>query len=1261
MKIIGDFICKHRKIILILTILMIIPSIIGIKLTRINYDILVYLPDDIETIKGQNVLTNDFDMGAFSVTIIENMQAKDILKLENKIKEIDGVANVVTVYDAIGNTIPLEMLPDDLVGKVKNDNADLMFITFNNSTSDELTLNAIEKIKEITDSSCKIGGMSAMVLDTMNLSEKEIIIYVVIAVNLCLLILEMFLDSYLVPPILLLNIGIAILFNLGTNIIFGEISYITKALVAVLQLGVTTDFSIFLYHSYEKKKTKYKDKFKAMSEAISETFTSVVGSSLTTIAGFLVLCSMTLKLGTDLGLVMAKGVLLGVICVLTVFPCLLLACDKYIEKTKHKEIMPRFNKVNNIIVKYHKLIFALFIILFIPAYLANCRVDVYYKLDESLPKNLDSIIANQELKDKFNIVSPEIILLNKNVKASDVNILINEIANLDGIDFVISFSKLSQFGITSDMLSEDARSIFESDKYQIILLNSTYDIATSKLNNQINDVNNIIKKYDKDSILAGEGPLMNDLVSISDHDFTNVNNISIVCILIIMIFVLKSFSLPFLLILSIEFAIFINMAIPYFGSISLPFVAPIVLGTIQLGATIDYAILMTTTYLNERKQNKDKYDAIKNTLDHCITSIIVSGLCFFSATFGVGIYSDLEMISSLCTLISRGAIISMIVVIMILPSILLIFDKIIIRTNKITKKEKEKMNRKMQKASAVLMLGLICYAALIMPASALTKEETVYAKMNYDGSVNNILVTDHLINNDEEEMLKDITDLENIVNINGNETFIKKDKNVTWNSKGNDIFYQGTTEKEMPVKLDIKYYLDDTEHSFEDMLGKQGKVTIKLKYQNNAKQYVNVGGKKTLMYTPFVVTMATIIDSKNNSNININNGRVINNGTKSIVVGLASPGLYESLGLSTFQKMDEISMSYETNSFELSSIYSAITPKIINKDDLKIFNKLDSLYSNVTTLQSSINDILDGAKNLDSGIDKVNNGSSLIYQNLNNVTEKIGELKDGAVSLDKGLNQVLKSLKDTKKMLNGDNVESISSIKTLISKNTETISKLKTANKALKSTYDKYNLGSLTEEQIIAANKDLLSVKISYESSYDANASLIELLNTNNIALNRTLASLENTSKQVNELINKIEEALIKIEKGANSIVNGTAALKEGTALLTKKTKELVSGTSSLKDGSAILVSGIKKYNKEGISKLNNFVNVNLKTTEAKIKSLVNLGESYDTFTDKDNKDSGTAKFIMVVNSKKVPVNITLIEEPKEKENFWIKLKNLFK
>ena len=677
---VSKAICKHRKLILIIALLLLIPSIIGMKATRINYDILVYLPEDIETIKGEDILSEDFDMGGFSVVLLEDMSTKDIVKLEEKIRKIDNVEKVVSIADVLGSNIPVEMLPDDIKDKVYKDNETLMLVTFKEQISSDATMNSVEELRKITDEHCKISGMTATVLDTRNLSDSEVVIYVIIAVILCLIVLELALDSYVAPVLLLLNIGIAILYNMGTNIFMGQISYITKAISAVLQLGVTMDFAIFLYHSYMQEKEKIKDNNEAMANAISKTFVSVLGSSLTTIAGFLALCSMNLTLGKDIGIVMAKGVLLGVISVVTILPAMILELNNLIEKTKHKEILPKFTKVKNFVMKHYKAIGVAFLIILPVAFYGYQNAKIYYNLDKSLPTTLDSVVANTELKDKFNMTSMELLLVNKDMPDYEVNKMVEEIEKVEGIEWTLDYSKIGSIGVPKEALPEDIVSIFQSDKYQMILINSKYEMATDELNAQVETINQIIKKYDENAILAGEGPLMKDLVEISNHDFNSVNTVSIAIIFVIMIVVLKSISLPVILISVIEFAIFINMGIPYYTNTILPFIASIVIGTIQLGATIDYAILITTKYITARKEGKDKKEAIDGALGTSIGSIIVSGLCFFGATFGVGAYSKIEMIGSLCTLMSRGAIVSMVCVIAVLPSFLMIFDKLICKT-----------------------------------------------------------------------------------------------------------------------------------------------------------------------------------------------------------------------------------------------------------------------------------------------------------------------------------------------------------------------------------------------------------------------------------------------------------------------------------------------------------------------------------------------------------------------------------------------------
>ena len=675
---IGRFIVKHKIFVVIVSILLLIPSVFGIVKTRVNYDILVYLPNDIETMKGQKILEEDFDMGSFALCAIEDMQPKEVVQLEDELKNINGVNKVVSANDLLGTTIPLEMLPSDIIDSFQKGDTQLMMVTFKDST---IAIEAIRQMREMTDESVKIGGMSASTLDTSVVADSEIVIYVIVAVLLVLLVLTVSLDSYMIPILLLGNIGIAILYNMGTNIFLGEISYITKAIAAVLQLGVTTDFSIFLYHKYDRAKTKYETKEEAMVEAIGDTLVSIAGSSLTTVAGFLALCTMQLTLGKDIGIVMAKGVILGVLTTITVFPAFLLVFDQWIVKTHHRTILPEFKGVKNFVIKYHKVILIIALLLAYPAYYGNTHIQQYYNLTKDLPQDLESCIANAELKDKFELVSPEVILIHKDMKDNTVNEMIDQIKDLKGINLVLSPSELCDLGIPEEMMSDELKSVFESDIYEMILVNSTYEVATDELNEQIGQVDNIVKSYDENALLAGEGPCMKDLVTIANQDFQSVNTASILVIFVIMIFVLKSFSLPVLLVAGIELAVFINMSVAYYTGDVVPFVASIVIGTIQLGATIDYAILLTTKYLEGRKNGQKKYDAMAVAIDQSTSSIVVSALSLFAATIGVGMISKLNMIGSLCTLLSRGTLVSMIIVICVVPAILLIFDQLILKTS----------------------------------------------------------------------------------------------------------------------------------------------------------------------------------------------------------------------------------------------------------------------------------------------------------------------------------------------------------------------------------------------------------------------------------------------------------------------------------------------------------------------------------------------------------------------------------------------------
>ena len=984
MKSFSSFVVKYKKIILIIGLLLLIPSMIGYALTKTNYDILVYLPSDIETLKGQNILKDDFSMGAFSVSLVDNnISDNELISLENKIRDIDCVNEVVSINDITGTTIPLEILPKNLLDRVSTDEDKLLLITFDTGTSDEETSNAINEIKELSKN-IKVGGMSAMALDTRKLVESQTFIYVLIAVMCCLFILMLSLDSYIVPLLLLLNIGISILFNMGTNILLGEISYITKAIAAVLQLGVTTDFSIFLYHKYEAEKKKNKSNDEAMIGAINETMTSVIGSSLTTIAGFLALCSMKFSLGEDIGLVMAKGVVFGVLTVLTIYPSILLMFDKLIQKTKHKPIIPKFKFIKPIVTKGYKWIFIIFLLLLIPSYLSQRKTEVYYNLDRSIPEDYDYSIVSKRLEEEYGLITQSIILVNSNIETDKMNNMINEINSLDGVDSIISSNILSKYGISNSIIPSKVKRLLETDKYKLILVNSSYKLATDELNNQISKINKIIKRYDKNAILAGEGPLMNDLVEITAIDLRNVNYVSIGVIFLIMFFVLKSLSLPILLVISIEFAIFINMGIPYWQDNSIPFVSSIVIGTIQLGATIDYAILLTTKYLEERKNGLDKIESIKEALDSSVSSIFVSAMCFFGATFGVFAVSKIDMIGSLCLLMARGAIISMVVVMFIVPSVLLVFDKLIVKTTLGFKKGKRKMKKNIKKVLACILISSLVFATNV---SATTKEESAYAKLESDGKVNNVIISEHLYDITKDKV-NDKTKLFDIKSLNSKNSFEKKGNNLVWKTDGDDIYYQGTYKDELPINVSVKYYLDGKEKNINDILGKKGKIKIVLKYENKSSKKMNINGIKEDIYVPYMIITTSILNNADNKNIKVTNGRIVDNGVSSIVIALSSPGLYESLNLEDLKDMNKVEISYETDKFELNPIYSVATTDIIEDKELGVFDEVNSLYKRIDELQSNMNKIVSASKKLSNGTEAIDNGITELNNNLKLLVKK---------------------------------------------------------------------------------------------------------------------------------------------------------------------------------------------------------------------------------------------------------------------------------
>lgn len=695
MKKFGTKVVQLRIPILILSLVLLIPSFLGYVNTRVNYDILSYLPKDIETMVGQDILVDEFGTGAFSMFIVEGMEPKDVSEICQKIGQVDHVEKVLWYDSVMDLTIPMEMLPDELYKAFNSGEATMMIIIFDETTSADGTMEAIKNIRKIADKDCFLSGMSAVVTDTKDLSEKEAPIYVCIAVLLSCMVLSVTMDSFLIPFLFLLSIGMAIVYNLGSNIFLGEISYITKALSAVLQLGVTMDYSIFLWHSYQEQQGAVPDKKEAMARAISETITSVVSSSMTTVAGFIALCFMSFTLGMDLGIVMAKGVVFGVIGCVTILPSMILVFDKALEKTKHKALLPEMKGVGDFVVKHYKIFIALFVLILFPAIYGYNNTEVYYNLDETLPKDLPSIVANDKLNENFDMNATHMLLLSADLPSKDVKHMAEEMKKVDGVNWVLGLNSIKGSALPDELIPSDMTEALMNDNWQLLLIGSQYKVASDEVNRQCESISAICKSYDKAGMLVGEAPCTKDLIEITDKDFKTVSIVSIGVIFVIILLVFKSVSLPVILVAVIEMAIFVNMGIPYYTKTSIPFIASVVIGTIQLGATVDYAILMTTRYRKERYAGMDKREAVTIACQTSVKSIVVSALSFFAATFGVGLYSNIDMISSLCTLMARGALISMVSVICILPSMFMIFDKLIMKSSL---KDKKKNNHIEQEA-----------------------------------------------------------------------------------------------------------------------------------------------------------------------------------------------------------------------------------------------------------------------------------------------------------------------------------------------------------------------------------------------------------------------------------------------------------------------------------------------------------------------------------------------------------------------------------
>lgn len=678
----GKGVVKFRIPIFIISLLLLIPAAFGYIKTRVNYDILSYLPKDIETMKGQDILEEDFGSGAFALLVVEGMPPKDVAALQEKVEKVDHVKSAIWYNSIADISIPMKLLPDTLYKKFNSDKATLMMVIFDETTSSNGTLGAIKEIRSLADKNCFLSGMSCVVSDTRDLTNSETPVYVAIAVILSSIVLAFTMDSFLIPVLFLLSIGMAIIYNLGSNIMFREISYITKALSAVLQLGVTMDYSIFLWNSFKENQQRFPgDSNRAMAHAISNTLVSVLGSSITTVAGFIALCFMSFTLGLDIGLVMAKGVIFGVLSCVTVLPSMVLIFEKFIEKTKHRALLPEFKGIGKLIEKRYSIFIALFLIILIPALYGYRNTKNYYDLADTLPKDLPCSMANTKLHENFDIATTHMVLVDSKLESKKVSQMCNDIKKVDGVSYVLGLDSLKEPGIPVEMLPKKIVEKLQSDNRKLVLIGTSYGVATDEVNAQCTEINKIVKSYDNKGMLIGEAPCTKDLIDITNKDFATVNLVSIGLVFIIILIVFKSISLPVILVSAIEFAIFINMGIPYYTNTSIPFIASIVIGTIQLGATVDYAILMTTRYLKERNKGADKKTSIRIASETCTKSVIISALSFFAATFGVGLYSKVDIISSLCSLMARGAIISMITVIFILPSLLMVFDKIIVHTS----------------------------------------------------------------------------------------------------------------------------------------------------------------------------------------------------------------------------------------------------------------------------------------------------------------------------------------------------------------------------------------------------------------------------------------------------------------------------------------------------------------------------------------------------------------------------------------------------
>ncbi len=1002
---ISYFIARHPKTILLLATLLLIPSVFGYIGTFVNYDIMSYLPGSIESVKGEDMLDKEFGLAANAFLVIDDMSAKDVVKVKNEISEIEGVSNVTWVDDIADINIPQSMLPDVLtdIFYANGGKSTLLMIQFEQGSATTLTMDAIKEIRTKLNKQCFLSGMSAIITDTKTLSDSEAPKYIVIAVVLALIALSFTMDSWVLPLVLLTALGYAVIYNLGTNIVMPNgISYITQSVAAILQLGVTMDYSVFLMDRFNEELGKTDNRTDAMARAVSSTFVSLAGSSLTTIFGFLALCFMSLTLGFDIGIVMAKGVVFGVATVVVVLPAFLLIFYKPIYRFRHKRIIPGFTHLNKFVIKHRRVFAVIFLALIVPSFIAKSAVPLDYVISNALPEQLDSVQALNKLKGDFNMATTHFIIIDESVPSGRVSEMIDEFEAVDGVSGIISLNSFVGPAISEDMLPDSIRDICFKDGKQLMMVNSVYTPSSDEENAQVDTLTKILKKYDENGILTGEGAMSKDLITVTDRDFKITSVISIAAIFLLIAIIFKSVSIPVLLVAAIELAIFINLAVSLFTGANVSFIAPTIISCVQLGATVDYAILMTTRYREEKKNGHDKLEAMQIAASASDKSIFQSALVFFSATFGVFCVCNIEIVKSICSMLARGAIVSGLVIIIFLPALLTCFDSIINKTTlnpgrdgKPAKKEKEE--KKNMKVSSILKKMAAVGTALIMLAGltacgakdadtpvnketaqpvfeqpvysakpgSVTKSETVYINIDSNGKPEAVNVTDWLHTDVGEVCVSDRSDLKDIENIKGEILPRIDGKNVKWNMTETDLYYSGVSSKKPPVELEIKYSLDGKEISPDRIAGESGRVKIDINMKNNLSKKVKIDGKEQKIWLPVLVVGGFILPEAEFSGVQVKNGRAIGDGTKEIAVMFGVPGLLESLGLKD-KGLDEItgielgstaSVTADAKNFSLGNMYFAAIPMSSLNIELGGEDSVDDLKSVLSVLSEVQNTV----------------------------------------------------------------------------------------------------------------------------------------------------------------------------------------------------------------------------------------------------------------------------------------------------------------